>query len=287
MRTASGGFVDNTGALSVQVSTGWTIADTGDFNGDGRDDILWRHDNGQVTDWLGTASGGFTENYSALLLGVPTAWSIAGTGDFNGDGRDDIIWRNANGAVTDWLGAANGAFVENYAALSLQVSTDWKIAETGDFNGDGRDDILWRNDNGTLTDWLGAANGAFVENYGTLLRAVPNDWKIAGTGDFNGDGRDDILWRHANGTLTDWLGTASGGFTENYATLSVQVPTAWQVASTGDFNGDGRDDILWRNDSGALTDWLGTATGGFVENFGAFSRHVSTDWQVQPDYLLA
>ena len=43
---------------------------------------------------------------------MPTSWHIAGTGDFNGDGRDDILWRNDTGAVTNWLGQANGGFVE-------------------------------------------------------------------------------------------------------------------------------------------------------------------------------
>ncbi len=106
------------------------------------------------------------------------------------------------------------------------------------------------------------------------------------TNDFNGDGRSDILWRNDNGALSQWLGQANGGFVDNYANAGNQIPTSWHVAGTGDYNGDGRDDILWRNDNGALTQWLGTASGGFLDNAGAVSRQVATEWHVQPDYLL-
>ena len=80
----------------------------------------------------------------------------------------------------------------------------------------------------------------------------------------------------------DWLGTASGGFTVN-PTLT-QVPNEWKVAATGDYNGDGRDDILWRSDSGALGDWLGTASGNFTINGGLYQ--VPTSWHVQPEMLV-
>ena len=41
--------------------------DAGDFNGDGRTDILWRNNDGTVTDWLGTSAGGFTANSAAAI----------------------------------------------------------------------------------------------------------------------------------------------------------------------------------------------------------------------------
>ena len=122
---------------------------------------------------------------------------------------------------------------------------------TGDFNGDNRDDILWRNDNGMISEWLGAANGGFIDNVANASTHVPTQWHIAGTGDFNGDNRDDILWRHDDGRITNWLGLANGGFADNAANGSTAVPTAWRVASIGDYNGDNRDDILWRHDDGA------------------------------------
>ena len=48
-------------------------------------------------------------------------------------------------------------------------------------------------------------------------------------GDYNGDGRDDILWRHTDGTTSNWLGTASGGWTPNDANTAAPVPNVWIV----------------------------------------------------------
>ena len=59
-----------------------------------------------------------------------------------------------------------------------------------------------------------------------------------------------------------------------------------QIAGVGDFNGDGHDDILWRDTDGTVTNWLGTANGGFTDNWSVLAREVPNWWQVQPDNLL-
>jgi hypothetical protein len=169
----------------------------------------------------------------------------------------------------------------------VNVPTNWKIAATGDFSGDGKSDILWRDSSTGLTvDWLGTANGGFSDNYGNSAANVPTDWHVAGTGDFNGDGRDDILWRNDSGLVTEWVGQANGGFNSNWANVAVNVPTTWKVAQIGDFNGDGKDDILWRSDSGQLTDWLGAASGGFTDNYANAAAFVPTNWHVQAEPFL-
>jgi hypothetical protein len=271
-----GAVAGSAGGVELSLIAAKTVQN--DFNGDGRSDIVWRNDNGALTDWLGQANGSFALNDTAAYAQVPLAWKVAGVGDFNGDGRSDIVWRNDNGALTDWLGQSNGGFAINDSAAYAQVSLDWKVAGVGDFNGDGHSDVLWRNDNGALNDWLGQSNGGFAINNAAYTTA-PTTWKVAGVGDFNGDGRDDILWRNDNGALTDWLGQANGGFALNDAAAYTTAPTSWRVAGVGDFNGDGRDDILWRNDNGALTDWLGQANGGFAINNAAYAE-APTAWKV-------
>ena len=158
----TGRLVASAGAGGVDLSLLPTVR--GDANGDGFADILWRNTNGQLTDWTGGASGGFSGN-AAANASVSTDWKIAGRGDFNGDGRSDILWRNDNGQIADWLATATGGFAGN-AAANASVSTDWKIAGRGDFNGDGRSDILWRNDNGQIADWLATATGGFAGQCG-------------------------------------------------------------------------------------------------------------------------
>ena len=170
--------------------------------------------------------------------------------------------------------------------LLYVVSTQWHIMSVVDFNGDNRDDILWRHSDGRITDWLGTLSGGFTSNAANALSGVSLDWQVAGVGDFNGDNRDDILWRNADGRITDWLGTLNGGFAPNSGNFYTSIGADWQVASIGDFNGDNRDDIVFRNADGRMTDWLGTMTGGFTDNLPNAYQTVDTHWHIQPPSAL-
>ena len=287
LANANGGFASNDGNAYGTVPTSWKMAGTGDFNGDGRSDILWRNNDGSLSDWLANSNGGFAANDANAFTKVATSWHVVSTGDFNGDGREDLLWRSDSGALSDWLANANGSFTGNDANAYTTVATSWKVAGTGDFNGDGREDILWRSDGGALSDWLANANGGFTSNDANAYATAPISWHIAGTGDFNGDGREDILWRSDSGALSDWLANANGSFTSNDANAYATVPTSWHIAGTGDYNGDGREDILWRSDSGALSNWLANTNGGFAVNDANAHAQASTDWHIQAhDYLI-
>jgi Glucose / Sorbosone dehydrogenase/FG-GAP-like repeat len=163
------------------VPTSWSVAQTGDFNGDGKADILWHNTNGDTSIWLMTASGTQMQVLSATDLGVvPTSWTIAGTADFNGDGKSDILWHNGNGDTSIWLMTGSGPQVQVSSAIDLGlVPTSWGVAVTGDFNGDGMSDILWRNTNGDASIWF--MNGTVVSSVSDL-GVVPPSWVVQGTG---------------------------------------------------------------------------------------------------------
>jgi Tol biopolymer transport system component len=111
---------------------------------------------------------------------VPTSWSIAGTGDFNGDGKSDILWRNTNGDTAIWLMTANGTQVQVLSTTDLGiVPPSWNVALTGDFNGDGITDVLWSNANGDTSIWF--MNGAMVSSISDM-GAVPTSWLIQQAG---------------------------------------------------------------------------------------------------------
>jgi hypothetical protein len=233
-----------------------------DFNGDGRSDVLWQNDNGTVRDWLGQPNGGFVGDISHVNFVAASNSQIIGTGDFNGDGRVDILCQTTDGLVTDLLARADGSFVDNSSKVA--IFTDWHAIGIGDFNGDGRDDVLWQNANGTVREWLGQADGSFAGNVEHVNFLAAAGSQLIGTGDFNGDGFDDLLWQTSDGRVTDLLGQAGGGFVDNYT--KVSIVTDWHAIGTGDFNGDGRADILWQNANGTVREWLGQTDGTFVGN---------------------
>ncbi|MBY0299787.1 MAG: FG-GAP-like repeat-containing protein [Methylobacterium sp.] len=232
-----------------------TVAVTNDFNGDGRSDILWRDTSPSffVSTWQMNANG---QPGSMPRIGqVGPAWVIQGTGDFNGDGRSDILWRDSNGYINTWQMNANG---QRGATPTIgQVGAAWVIQGTGDFNGDGRSDILWRHADGYINTWLMDANGQ-VANAPNIAQ-VGSSWQVAGTGDFNGDGRSDILWRDTSGYVNTWLMDGNGQVAS--APNIGQVGSSWQVADTGDYNGDRITDILWRDTSGYVNTWLMNSNG--------------------------
>ena len=71
-------------------------------------------------------------------------YAIVGTGDFNGDGSPDIVWRNTvTGANAIWY--MSGVTLQEIVDLPALPNPDYAIVGTGDFNGDGSPDIVWRN----------------------------------------------------------------------------------------------------------------------------------------------
>ncbi len=225
----------------------------GDFNGDGKQDILWRdYATGQSELWL--MDGATRQSVISLPTTANPAWQIVGAGDFNSDGHDDILWYNqSTGGLAFW--AMNGTTVGVYTELPTVRFLDWTVAGTGDFNADGHADIVWRNEKtqGTLV-WLMNGRGGAKS---TMLPTVRHpDWTLAGVADMTGDGRGDLVWRNTRtgGNLV-WrmIGTAIGGI--------VQLPSVtnlnWWLSGVGDLDDNGTPDLLWRNVStGASLAWL-------------------------------
>jgi hypothetical protein len=243
-----------------------TVSD--DFNGDSNTDLaLVNHAAGwdTVPVALSNATGFTVENQPAAdfasLAASPDVVVISG--DFNGDGRDDLALVNT---ATGWntipvaLSSAIGFTVENRPAAdfaSLAASPDIEPI-AGDFNGDGTDDIALINHaagwNTVPVALSFIATGFTVENRPAAdfasLAASPDVEPLAE--DFNGDGTIDLaLINHAAGWNTiPWaLSSATGFTTENqpaadFASFAASPDVA---AFAGDFNGDARGDLALVN----------------------------------------
>ncbi len=228
-----------------------------DMNGDGKVDILWRHyaaGTGENVVWY---MNGISRTGAAYLPRLrDTNWHIAGTGDFNGDGRTDILWRYTAGGANQGQNAVwymNGVTRTGVAILPRLSTTDWELVAVDDFNGDGKPDILWRctaacATQGSNVVWF--MNGATRTGAAYLPRLTDTGWEIAGTGDFNGDGKADLFWRYTTdnanrGQNAVWY--MNGVNRTGVALLPRLNDLNWIVADCSDYNGDGNIDILWRN----------------------------------------
>jgi hypothetical protein len=262
----NGSSVAAAGGLPAVGGT-WAIVGIGDFNADGRADLLWRDGAGNVAIWL---LNGLAPPSTAVLGNVSTAYTVAGIGDVNADGRADIVWRHSSGQVFVWL--MNGSAISGSGNLGT-VAAAWTIRRIADFNGDGRADILWRHTSGDVAIWL--LNGLAAPS-NAVLGNVPTVWAIAGTGDVDFDGKADIVWRHTgNGSVAVWLMNGlSVGATGGFGVVSL----TWTIDKIGDFNNDGRADLLWRDGSGNLAMWL---LNGLAPPSTAVLGNVSPSWVTQ------
>jgi hypothetical protein len=98
----------------------WSIKGTGDFNGDGKTDILWQDTSGNVAIWQMNGTAILNQN-SSFVANVPGLWSIQLTGDFNGDGRSDILWRDISGNALIWF--INGTMISSTASVSQNAAS--------------------------------------------------------------------------------------------------------------------------------------------------------------------
>ena len=126
-----------------------------------------------------------------------TAWKVRGSGDFNGDGRADVFWRNDT-TGRNYVQFMNGASILGSSDYTVDVADQaWQVAAIRDFDADGRDDLYWRNNQTGRNDlWL--MNGAAIKSFATVYNEPNQNWQIVNSGDYNADGFADLLWRNAS-----------------------------------------------------------------------------------------
>jgi hypothetical protein len=267
-------------AYPALVESGLQFRGTGDFDGDGQHDYLWQDATGQVAIW--NMAGG-THTGTGHPGRAPAGWTFQGLGDFDGDRQSDVLWRDGAGQLAIWFKGdpadpISPAAYPGYENVPAPVDPSWQVKGIGDFDGDGRSDILWRQTSGQVAIWhmTGALRTGEAYPGGEDPKLV---WTVQGLGDFDADGRSDILWRDASGSLAIWFGgDATRTAFPSYQNAGRPLPLSAQVQGITDANSDGYADILWRNGDGQVAVWLLEA-GRFVS--AAYPRPLDASWQIQ------
>jgi translation initiation factor IF-1 len=219
----------------------------GDFNGDGRTDLVHIVTNSQYANiWLSNGDGTFTiKQFSPWNgYGMGNGYFIAG--DFNGDGKTDLAHIVTNTQYADiWLSNGDGTFtVKQFSPWNgYGMGNGYFIA--GDFNGDGKTDLAHIVTNTQYADiWLSNGDGTFTvkqfspwNGYG-----MGNGYFIAG--DFNGDGKTDLAHIVTNTQYANiWLSNGDGTFTIKQFSPWNGYGMGDGYFIAGDFNGDHKTDL--------------------------------------------
>ena len=264
--TALAAFEGRLSVTFTRASTvpGLTTSDTGkyvvgDFDGDGADEVLFQYGNaagapfgyvdyvdGQMT-VLTKADSPFAAFTFTDMATVTNNFSV---GDYNGDGRDDLLtFSTSTGATALYLSQANGSYASVSTATLSALATTSAAARTivGDFDGDGDTDLLslvslnpnvfqyaQSNGDGTFTVMNQSAS-PFAEAALTM-----NSNHTVRVADFNGDGKDDIF------VLTSAAITAQMSGENGYTTVNVNSTNSYITGrlGVGDFDSDGKPEII-------------------------------------------
>lgn len=241
----------------------------GDFNTDGKVDLVSFRQSGDVSRYLFFGDGDGT--FSAPMTGNAPAFAAV-VGNFNGDDHLDVMI--AHGDTVYGL-YGNGLGVLTHSSQTSTVGNTPRAIASGDFNRDGKIDLVTANEgDDNISILIGIGSGYFAAPVN--LPAGDRPWGVT-VADFNNDRFDDIAVANLfDNNLSIWLNNGAGGF--NAAT---DVPTNQGPAdlSIGDFNGDGNVDLLIAH---YFAGNVGLALGDGAGGFGAIKSFNGGDGERYP-----
>jgi hypothetical protein len=232
---------------TTRFKTANMVVGAGDWDGDHKGDVLMRTRSGALYVLRGANNGTFG---GPRLVGK--GWngytSIASAGDVNGDGRADLVGLK-NHVVYVALGAANARVGAARKELTLSSQWDALVGGGRDLTGDKVGDVVIHSRTGALKILPGRAGG-----FGTALGPFPFAAGVGmrklSAGQLGGTAAPDVIGTNADGTrLTVAVSNGLSNIGKSMAT-NLRVPGATQVLSVGDWNKDGKADVITREAAG-------------------------------------
>lgn len=229
-----------------------------DINGDGKMDIIA----GAFLILLGKGDGTFQAGVQVSTY--PLFDSYGGViGDFNGDGKPDLVTADvANGNLAFLAGKGGASFGAAVISGNQSLNGSFIAMASADFNGDGHLDIVALNSFDKYVQvWIGNGDGTFKTPVNYTVGPTPSSVAIA---DFNRDGSPDLAVVSESGTTPEvsiLLGSGSGVF--HPAVNIVPTGNAIKSVAIADFNGDGKFDLAIAAQSVGAFVVLGNGDGTF------------------------
>ncbi len=222
------GFFETEGLLSVNIGA----MQTGDVNGDGKPDLVGTS-TGELITLLGHGNGTFQPAKESPVNGSGGALVL---GQFNAGQTLDAATTNYEVNALDVVVGTGAGVFGHLQEAPLPESTSFLLRS--DLNGDGKQDLITGNYQ-TAYALLGNGNGTFGDPI-----AVNVTGELIAVRDFNGDGIPDILLGSRSlppYELYVCLGNGDGTFG---APITTSLPAAWSAVAAGDFNTDGKLDLV-------------------------------------------
>ncbi|UNO41740.1 FG-GAP-like repeat-containing protein [Streptomyces sp. MST-110588] len=205
------------------------------------------------------------------------------SGDFNGDGKSDVIGVQQDKGEL-WFYAGDGEGSIGGGRTRKLIGTNWNSMQdltAGDFNGDGKTDVVGvETDSGKL--WLYPGDGKGGIGGESTRKEIGSNWttmRELTAGDFNGDGKVDLLAvQNKDGSLWLYAGDGKGSIAGGGA--RKQMGTNWntmQDLTAGDFNGDGKVDLIGVEESSEML-WLYTGDGKGGIGGESTRKKIGTNW---------
>ena len=213
----------------------------GDFNGDGKTDILYMPAGSNARVKFSSGDGTFTDGPLFSLADV-ASFSYFWLGDFNGDGKTDILYMPTGSNARVKFSNGDGTFT-NGPLFSVADVASFSYFWLGDFNGDGKTDILYMPTGSNARVKFSNGDGTFTDGPLFSLADVAS-FRYFWLADFNGDGKTDILYLPAGPNARVKFSNGDGTFTDG-PLFSVADVASFSYFWLGDFNGDGKTDILY------------------------------------------
>jgi uncharacterized protein (TIGR03437 family) len=249
----------------IPIGAGCCAVASGDFNGDGKLDLIVGYGKGNLSLLLGDGAGGFKPKIELTTFSEPVQILVAA--DVNRDGKLDLLagtypTETGAGASRTYvlLGRGDGTFQP-----ASEVTSSGIPLFVADLNGDGIPDLAVRGLFGTgqcgdLEVRLGNGDGTFQ---GPLCLIGPEQMGAqAVIGDFNGDGIPDLVWGSGRSNGDVWLFLGNGDGTFHRAPATGDVATGNRKLAVGDLNHDGKLDLVVGS-GGAVGVFLGKGDGTF------------------------